>query len=172
MSKIRVFLDTNVILEAFRIKLWTTICDKYAIETVEKCIEEALTGNPDSQNHTLVQPEILRNGLTARHKVSKQDIAGLALSHPECQGLDDGELHLFAWLHAQNIFPNDSVFISTADKAAIRATNNLGWMNALITLEELLQKSGMTKSQMEILRPHFRISWLSSIKTKLFLDIL
>ena len=39
MSKIRVFLDTNVILEAIRIKLWTTICDKYAIETVEKCIE-------------------------------------------------------------------------------------------------------------------------------------
>ena len=69
MSKIRVFLDTNVILEAIRIKLWATICDKYAIETVEKCIEEALTGNPDSQNHTLVQPAILRNGLTARHKV-------------------------------------------------------------------------------------------------------
>lgn len=172
MSKTRIFVDTNVILEAIRTKFWTTICDRYAIETVEKCVEEALTGNPDSQNYISVQPEILKKGLAARHTVSKRNIAGLILSHPECQGLDDGELHLLAWLHDQSIPPNDHLFISTADKAAIRATNNLGWMTALITLEELLQKSGVTKSQIDILRPHFRIPWLSSLKTKILLDII
>ncbi len=44
MQKIRVFADTNVILEAFRTGCWTAIASRFAIETVEKCVEEALTG--------------------------------------------------------------------------------------------------------------------------------
>jgi len=170
MLKSRVFLDTNVILESFRTRGWTAICNKYSIETVEKCIEEVLTGNPNSQNHTPVQQKILTGGLTALHKVSKRNIANLVLSHPECQGLDDGELHLFAWAYAQNILPNQHIFISTADKAAIRATSMLGWINSLISLEELLQQSGVTSSQIGNLRAHYRTSWLSNIKSDILLD--
>ena len=46
MPKIRVFADTNVILESFRTGCWTAISNHFAIETVEKCVEETLTGNP------------------------------------------------------------------------------------------------------------------------------
>ena len=42
MPKIRVFADTNVILESFRTGCWTAISNHFAIETVEKCVEETL----------------------------------------------------------------------------------------------------------------------------------
>jgi hypothetical protein len=35
MPKARVFVDTNIILEAFRTGCWTSICEQYAVETVE-----------------------------------------------------------------------------------------------------------------------------------------
>jgi len=56
MPKIRVFADTNVILESFRTGCWTAICNHFAIETVEKCVEETLTGNPGDPRHVAVPP--------------------------------------------------------------------------------------------------------------------
>jgi len=40
MTKKRVFADTNVVIEAFRTGCWTAICARYAVETVEKCVED------------------------------------------------------------------------------------------------------------------------------------
>ena len=54
MPKIRVFADTNVILESFRTGCWTAISNHFAIETVEKCVEETLTGNPGDPRHVAV----------------------------------------------------------------------------------------------------------------------
>ena len=51
MPKTRVFADTNVILEAFRTGCWTAISSHFAIETVQKCVEETLTGNPSDPRH-------------------------------------------------------------------------------------------------------------------------
>lgn len=51
MQKTRVFADTNVILEAFRTNCWKAISSHFAIETVEKCVEETLTGNPGDPRH-------------------------------------------------------------------------------------------------------------------------
>jgi hypothetical protein len=166
MSKTRVFVDTNVILEAIRTKCWSAICNRFSIETVEKCIEESLTG------HTPVQQDILLNGLTARHSTSKREIANLFLSYPECQGLDDGELHLLAWLYAQRILPNELIAISTADKAAIRATAALGWIDALISLEQLVKQSGVTSAQLSGLRQHYKIQWLAGIKSDIRLGMI
>lgn len=47
MPQVRVFADTNVILEAFRTRCWTAITTHFAVETVEKCVEETLTGKTD-----------------------------------------------------------------------------------------------------------------------------
>lgn len=167
MPTMRVFVDTNVILEAIRIGCWPMLCNSHTIETVEKCIEEALTGS----HLTVAEQRTVINGLAARHDPCKLDIANLIFSHPECKGLDDGELHLFSWLYAQNILPNALILISTADKAAIRATDVFGWINSLISLEKLLQQSGATKAKIGSLREHFKIAWLSSIRSKILLDI-
>lgn len=63
MEKTRVFVDTNVILEANRVGCWTSICNRYSVETVEKCIEEVLTGNPDDPNRVHVDRDTLVNNL-------------------------------------------------------------------------------------------------------------
>ena len=63
MPKIRVFADTNVILESFRTGCWAAICNHFAIETVEKCVEETLTGNPGDPRHVAVPATDLKAGL-------------------------------------------------------------------------------------------------------------
>lgn len=171
MSKPRVFVDTNVILEAFRTNTWKAICHNFAIETVEKCVEETLTGNQLNPRYTPVDRKILIEGLTACHQVTKQDIAKLILSQPGCQGLDDGELHLFAWLNAHEFFPNALLLISTADKAAIVAADSLGWLASVECLEKLLLKSGVTKTQRDSIARHFCSDWLDKIKMKIRLKI-
>ena len=168
MSKTRVFMDTNVILEANRTGHWKTICHHYSVETVEKCVEEVLTGNPDAKYRTNVHLKTLTDGLTERHKISKRDIAEFILTYPDCLGLDDGEQQLFALIYAKKILQNALVVITTADKAAIRAAGKLGWIDSLKSFEELLLKCGIQKSQMENLRPHFRTIWLSNVKTQYF----
>lgn len=171
MSKIRVFVDTNIILEAFRTSCWTAICKKYSVETVEKCIEEALTGNRDIPHHIAIDRNVLVNGLAARHTVSKSDIAHLILAHSECQGLDNGELHLFSWLKAYANLKDSLILISTADKAAIVATGKLGWIDSVVCLEHLVLQSGIRQSQCDNLARHFRIKWLDEIKLKIKLGI-
>jgi hypothetical protein len=106
MQKSRVFADTNVILEAFRAGCWSAICAHFNIETVEKCIEETLTGNPENSRHVRVAPADLHSGLRGRHAVTRNELASLVLSHPSCAVLDDGEKHLLAWLFASKLLPS------------------------------------------------------------------
>ena len=42
MAKQRVFLDTNVIIEAFRTRCWSAICGRFAVETVASVEAEGL----------------------------------------------------------------------------------------------------------------------------------
>ena len=65
--KKRIFTDTNVIIEAFRTGCWTAICATHAIETVEKCIEESLTGDPSDPRHVAIASADLTDGLAQRH---------------------------------------------------------------------------------------------------------
>jgi hypothetical protein len=82
MSKIRVFADTNVILESFRTGCWAAISSHFAIETVQKCVEETLTGNPADSRHVAVLPADLNAGLAGQHPVTRKELATLILSHP------------------------------------------------------------------------------------------
>jgi hypothetical protein len=157
-------------LETFRINCWNILCNQYALETVEKCIEEVFTSNPHNPKHILVNRNNLLDGLTARHNPTKKDIVQLQLKYPQTQGIDDGELHLFAWLYAQNILPNALILISTADKAAITSVGILGWLDSLISLEQLLVKAGTTKQKNKQLRQHYYSNWLNKIKTTVRLD--
>lgn len=172
MPKPRVFIDTNVILEAFRIGCWAAVCEHFAVETVEKCIEEALTGNSNAPGRVDIPPEALVTGLAARHAVSKKALAAFALEHPECQMLDDGELHLLAWLSANGLLGEVMVLLSTADKAAIVATGRLNGLDSLVSLEHLTNKSGGTREQIAALKEHYHTKWLDEIKLKVRLGVI
>lgn len=172
MPKTRVFADTNVILEAFRTGCWTAICSHFAIETVEKCVEETLTGNPGDPRHISVLPADLHGGLAGRHPVTRKELASLALAHPSCATLDDGEKHLLAWLLANKLLPSATIVVTTADKAALVASHGLGWLDCAVSLEDLARKAGVGRANLDALALQYREDWLSSIKTKIRMGII
>lgn len=170
MAKQRVFVDTNIILEAFRTGCWSTITTRFSIETVDKCVEEALTGDPDEPGRVDVDPDHLRAQLSGRHQVSDLALASFTLDHPECAGLDDGEQHLLAWLKDSGLLGNTMIAISTADRAAVTSAFALGCNDSLISLEELVGNAGGNKLSGVTLRKHFSKQWLSQVKTDLLLQ--
>lgn len=172
MAKTRVFVDTNVILEAFKTGCWAAICDRYAIETVEKCIEETQTGDPDDPRRVHVDRDTLVAGLEGRHNVSRRDLAALILKHPHCQGLDDGEQHLLAWMQANGVASDSLILISTADKAAIVATNKMGLIDSLVALETIARDAGVARGPLDQLAGHYSGGWLDEVKTKIRLGII
>ena len=172
MAKIRVFADTNVILEAFRTGCWKVIGNRFAIETVEKCVEETLTGNPDDPRHVPVLPANLKTGLSGQHPVTRKQIASLVLAHPACSVLDDGEKHLLAWLFANKLLPSSVMVVTTADKAALVATHGLGWLDNMVSLEYLARQAGVGRVKLDTLALQYREDWLSGIKTKIRLGII
>lgn len=172
MPEVRVFADTNVILEAFRTRCWTAITAHFAVEPVEKCVEETLAGDPSDPRHIAVAPADLRAGLTAQHPVTRKELAALVTSHPGCTTLDDGEKHLFAWLHTRKLLPSNIIIVTTADKAALVASNGLGWLHCMTSLEDLAREAGVGRVNLGALALQYRKDWLSSIKTKIMLGII
>ena len=172
MPAIRVFADTNVILESFRTSCWKAISTHFAIETVDKCVEETLTGDPGDPRHIAVAPADLSAGLAGRHAVTRKEVATLVLSHPRCGTLDDGEKHLFAWLFANNLLPSQVIVVTTADKGALVASNDLGWLDCVTSLEDLARRAGVGRVNLDALAQQYREDWLSSIKTKIKLGII
>lgn len=172
MQKTRVFADTNVILEAFRTGCWKAISSHFAIETVEKCIEETLTGNPGDPRHISVPPADLIAGLTGRHLVTHKELATLVLSNPSCSTLDDGEKHLLAWLFANNLLPSTIIVVTTADKAALVALHRLGWLDCAVSLEFMARKAGVARTNLDALALQYREDWLLAIKPKIRMGII
>lgn len=170
--KIRVLADTNVILESFRTGCWKTITQKFAIETVEKCVEETLAGNPEDPNHITLKSIELNQGLACQYQVTPETIDSLISKNPAFQKiwLDDGEKHLFAWLFAnEQPLPKD-ILIATADKAAIHAAHAMGWLDQVVSLEELASQSTVSQSILKKLKMQYRKNWLSQTKAGILLD--
>lgn len=111
-------------------------------------------------------------GLTARHAVDKRTLARFALAHPASAGLDDGELHLLAWLHGQGLAATAKLLLSTADKAAIVAAGRLDWLDLVTSLEQLAQQAGVARMRLDQMARHYRQQWLDEIKVKVRLGII
>lgn len=171
MSKVRVFADTNVILESFRTSCWTALSTHFSVETVEKCVEETLTGNPGDPRHIAVPPAQLHAGLSGRRPVTRKEIAALIM-HPSCSTLDDGEKHLWAWLLANKLLPSKVIVVTTADKAALVAANSLGWLDCVTSLEALARAAGSARVNLDTLAQQYREDWLSGIRTKIRLGVI
>lgn len=171
MSKQRVLVDTCVIIEAFRIKCWKALCRHFDVETVDCCVTECCTGDPLKPGRVEIPRDELIDGLARIHSVDETMLAMLAIDCHDIPALDDGELHLMAWLHAH---PKDAVLtvISTADRAAVRATHVLKLLDRLTSLQELGQTAGVGRKQMSSLKSHFQGDWLSTLRMQLKMDIL
>jgi hypothetical protein len=89
-----VLVDTNVILECWRIGSWKALSSGYAVETVEDCVIETQTGYQRRRAEQQIDRAALVASLAAVHKVSDTARAGAAVREPLFAYLDPGEASL------------------------------------------------------------------------------
>jgi len=154
-----VLVDTNIIIEAVRTGCWSALTAHFSVETVEKCCEEARTGQAHRPGYVTVDESALRTRLAA-HKVSGVMLFELGQRYPDADRLDAGERHL--WAHA--LGRNDEWLAACSDRAAVNAAVRLGWEDRLASLEELVNAAG-ARSALKNLKEQFSASRLSAWRT-------
>ncbi len=171
MSKQRVLVDTCIIIEAFRINCWKALCQHYEIETVQCCVDECAAGDPLQPGRVPIPHQALLEGLSKVHQVDDIMLVTLSMDRPDLPAIDAGELHMMAWLHAN---PAEAVInaISTADRAAIRATQVLNLMDQVVSLQYLASTAGVGARQIKALQHHFSDDWLRTARTQIKMDSL
>ncbi|MFZ1413229.1 MAG: hypothetical protein WAS73_01420 [Defluviicoccus sp.] len=132
-----VLVDTNVILEAFRIGAWRALSSGYALETVEDCVTETQTGFQRRRAEQRIDAGALRASLACVHAVSDRHLAALAVLAPDI-ALDVGERSLWAYAATRT----DGWVLCGPDKASLRLGLRLGYRDRLVALERLLADAG------------------------------
>jgi len=171
MAKQRVLLDSCVIIEAFRTNCWKALCQHFDVETVQCCVDECCAGDKLRPGRIDVPRQELLQGLARVHDVSDLMLATLSLSCDDLPALDDGERHMMAWLYAH---PAEAVItsISTADRAAIRASYVLCLVDRVVSLQQLAKTAGSNRKQLGDLEHQFTEDWLGTVRMQLKLGVL
>jgi len=132
-------MDTNAIIEAVRTECWKAIAHRFRVETVEKCIEEAMSGESTRPAYVKVTAEHVAL-IRCQHLVTRLERATLALQCPSANHLDDGERDLIAHALGRD---DESWLLCSPDKAAVRAAVQLDVGDRLTSVEELASQAGM-----------------------------
>lgn len=156
-----VLVDTNIIIEAHRIHCWAAIADYFALETVEKCVEETQTGSQNRSPEQNINYAELNATLSAVNKLTEIQQAGFLLKHNV--QLDPGERDLLC--HAES--RNDAWILASPDKATMRFMFSQGWIDRLVSLEKLVThiKAKTTKP----LGRNYTEAWSSNERTAMTL---
>ncbi len=149
-----VLVDTNVILECWRIGAWRALTGGYRVETVEDCVIETQTGFQRRSAEQQIDNAALRASLAAVHPVTDAERATAIVREAMFSFLDLGEQSL--WAHA--LTRKDEWILCGPDKASMRFGIRLGLRERLLALEELLQAVGHKASG---LRSAYTLAWLS-----------
>lgn len=158
-----VLVDTNAILESFRVGSWRALSGGYAVETVEDCIIETQTGFQRRSPEMQIDEAELRASLKAIHPVIDAQRAVVAVRAPDI-ALDVGERSL--WAHA--LTRSDAWVLCGPDKASMRFGVRLGLKDRLIALETLLSDAGHRPK--EALKPAYTAKWLDKLLGELFMS--
>lgn len=161
-KKETIYVDTNVVFESHRLRIWNAIRKSYKLGTVEKVIEECIR-KPSKQNGLKlgIDEDELRNSFYVINRATRAHRASLAV---KCNiDLDDGEKYLIAYLLAQT---KNFYFCCTADYAAIRAGVELDLNHSFVSLEKLACDIGLRKN----FAPQFTERILSIKKTEYLIE--
>ena len=150
-----VLVDTNAILEAWRVGAWRALAGGYALETVEECVIETQTGLQRRRPEQQIDREALLAGLKAVHTVSDGERAAALVRDGEIAMLDEGEKAL--WAHA--LVRADAWVLCGPDKASLRIGVRLDLRDRLVALERLLDDAGFRPRTP--LRSAYRQDWLT-----------
>jgi hypothetical protein len=157
-----VLLDSNAILESFRVGSWRALSGGYAVETVEDCIIETQTGFQRRSPETQIDEAELRKAIKAVHPVNDAQRAVVAVRAPDI-ALDVGERSL--WAHA--LTRNDAWVLCGPDKASLRFGVRLGFRDRLVALEGLLADAGHNAAG---LREAYTSKWLARVLNDMVLS--
>ena len=133
-----VLVDTNVIIECWRVSAWRALAGGYAVETVGTCFIETQTGFQRRRPEEQIDSQVLTGTLKSVHVVGDMDFAGALTRDPEIGFLDAGEQAL--WAHA--VSRDDAWVLCGPDKASLRIGIRLGLRDRLVSLERLLGDAG------------------------------
>lgn len=150
-----VLLDTNAVLEAWRIGAWKALAGGHLLETVEMVVTETQTGFQRRRREQQVDLADLRRGLKAVHAPGLAERARLAIELSDI-ALDPGERDL--WAHA--MARPDAWLLCGPDKASLRVGVRLGFRERLVSLEALADEVGLRLK--DRLRENFTSRWLGA----------
>jgi predicted DNA binding protein len=155
-----VLVDTNVIIEAHRARCWRAIVNFFRVETVEKCCEEAATGDKRRADYVIVDAEEMKK-VVAVHAVNLMELAEIETRLAEPDRIDMGEKHLLA----HGIARPGVWYLSASDRAAVRAGNELGFLERFVSLEALARAVGISAQ----FKNHFTEKWLRALRTDILM---
>jgi hypothetical protein len=150
-----VLVDTNVIVEAWRVHAWRALCGGYEVETVEECVIETQTGFQNRRREQQIERQTLLAGLRAVHKVSDAERAAALIRDGEIAMLDEGEKAL--WAHS--LARPDVWVLCGPDKASLRIGVRANLRDRLVSLESLLDAAGFRPKTP--LRNAYHQDWLT-----------
>jgi hypothetical protein len=150
-----VLVDTNVILECWRVGAWKALSSGYPVETVEDCVIETQTGYQRRRAEQQIDQAALEASLAAVHKVSDAARAAAVVHDPLFSYLDVGEQSL--WAHA--LTRGDAWVMCGPDKASLRFGVRVGLRDRLVALENLLHDVGYPSAT--TLRTNYTSGWLA-----------
>lgn len=133
-----VLVDTNVIIECWRVGGWKALTGGYTVETVAMCFVETQTGFQRRRPEEQIDRQVLTDTIKTVHTVQDADFAQALTRDPGIAFLDDGERAL--WAHA--VSRKDAWVLCGPDKASLRVGIRLGLRDRLISLERLLEDAG------------------------------
>jgi hypothetical protein len=139
-----VLVDTNVILECWRVGAWRALAGGYAVETVEDCAIETQTGFQRRRPEQRIDEAELRRSVARVHPVSQAELAAAAVRDEMLSFLDPGERAL--WTHA--LTRTDPWLLCGPDKASLRLGIRLGFRDRLVALERLLDEWGIVPEKL------------------------
>jgi hypothetical protein len=158
-----VLVDTNIILECWRVGAWRALAGGYAVETVEDCVTETQTGFQRRRTEQRIDGTALQQSLAQVHEVTPAHLAAAIVRDEQISFLDLGERSL--WAHA--LTRTDAWVLCGPDRASLRFGIRLGFRDRLVALERLLRDVGHRPR--EALRPAYSARWLDRALAELSL---
>lgn len=155
----RIFVDTNAIAAACSIGQWNNLCQTFEIETVKKCVEEALRPNRKGEILVGLSEQQLTRGITVHAVDSRMRYELLQRGVPD---LDDGERDLLAYA----LNEREAWWLCGPDKATMNALHVIGRLDRAVSLEKLLVAYSKKSPPLE---PNQTERWLSRLRTELLL---
>jgi hypothetical protein len=158
-----VLVDTNVVLECWRVGSWRALASGYGVETVEDCVAETQTGFQRRRPEQRIDAAVLRSSLAGVHDVTAAQLAAAIVRDETISFLDVGERSL--WAHA--LTRDDAWILCGPDRASLRLGIRFGFRDRLVALERLLSDVGHRPRQ--ALRPAYTTRWLDTALAELSL---